>query len=43
MPRIGMPASKKRCGARGLVASVTDAGPPERMMPAGLGLMQLRR
>src|SRR5512133_795419 len=33
MPRIGTPASNTACGALGGCASVTDSGPPDRMMP----------
>jgi hypothetical protein len=35
MARIGRPASKKCWGARGESSHITDAGPPERMMPLG--------
>ena len=35
MPRIGTPASKTACGARGLPSAVTEAGPPERITPFG--------
>ena len=36
MARIGRPLSNKCCGARGLSSHVTEAGPPEKMMPFGL-------
>ena len=35
MPSTGTPASKIACGARGDVASVIEAGPPERITPRG--------
>ena len=28
--------SKRCCGARGLSSHITEAGPPDRMMPLGL-------
>ena len=36
MPSTGTPASKTICGARGLPASVVEAGPPERITAFGL-------
>ena len=33
MPRTGTPSSNTASGARGGVASVTDSGPPDRMIP----------
>ena len=35
MPSTGTPSSNTACGARGGSASVTDSGPPDRMMPFG--------
>ena len=35
MPSNGRPLSNITCGARGLSASVTDAGPPEKITPLG--------
>ena len=35
MPSTGTPAPKMSCGARGETASVTEAGPPDRMTPFG--------
>ena len=35
MPRIGRPAENTSCGARGLPASGTEAGPPEKITPFG--------
>src|SRR5882672_10761812 len=36
MPSTGTPSSKTTSGARGVSSSVTEFGPPERMMPRGL-------
>jgi hypothetical protein len=38
MASSGSPLSKNSCGARGLSCSVTEAGPPEKMMPLGASL-----
>src|SRR6476619_198197 len=35
MPRIGTPASNSAAGVRGLSASVTELGPPDRITPPG--------
>ena len=35
-----MPLSNAACGARGLPASVTEAGPPERMTALGLEALE---
>ena len=35
MPSTGTPDAKMICGARGLPASWTDSGPPERITPLG--------
>ena len=39
MPNTGIPSSNTFCGARGVSASATDAGPPERMIPTGRELL----
>jgi len=36
MPITGTPDSKMACGARGLSASGTEAGPPERITALGV-------
>src|SRR6476469_7352207 len=38
MPRIGTPASNSEGGVRGLPASVTELGPPDRITPPGASL-----
>ncbi len=35
MASKGTPLSNMICGTRGLLSSVTDAGPPEKIMPLG--------
>ena len=35
MANIGRPLSNMICGMRGLPSAVTDAGPPDNMMPLG--------
>jgi hypothetical protein len=35
MASSGTPLSNMPCGARGLSASVTEAGPPEKITPLG--------
>ena len=36
MPSSGTPISKASSGARGVSSFVTEAGPPEKMMPRGI-------
>ena len=42
MPSTGTPDSKIACGARGLPASGTEAGPPDRITALGLSVAKAR-